>query len=197
MTEPQHFATFHQPHPTARRRALHAIAIFEAVKGLAALAAGLGFLSLLHHDMHQLAMALLWRFHLDPEMRYPALLLHYADLLAAINLRTLAPVALAYITVRLLEAYGLWKEKIWAEWLGALSGALYIPLEVAHLMHRSTLINAAVLLANILMVGFLAFQLWRRMHGKADAGVTGANCVVNNADGRARPSSPPSAPDSP
>ena len=163
MTDPLHFPALHQPHPTARRRALHVIAIFEAVKGLAALAAGIGLLGLLHHDIHGIAVALLWRFHLDPEMRYPALLLHYADLLNAINLRTLAPVAVAYITVRLLEAYGLWKEKIWAEWLGALSGALYIPLEIAHLMHRPTLINASVLLANILMVGFLTFQLWSRM----------------------------------
>jgi uncharacterized membrane protein (DUF2068 family) len=152
--------------PNAHRRALHAIALFEAVKGLAALAAGIGLLGLLHHDIHHLAVALLWRFHLDPALPYPAILLHYADLLSAIDLRTLAPVALAYIGVRFLEAWGLWRGKTWAEWLGALSGALYIPLEVAHLMHRTNLINAAVLLANVVIVGFLALQLWRRMHRK-------------------------------
>ncbi len=153
-----------QEHPDARRRALHAIALFEAIKGGVALAAGLGLLGLLHYDVRRLALALLWRFHLDPEMHYPELLLHYADLLNAIDLRTMAPVAIAYITVRWLEAYGLWKEKAWAEWLAALSGALYIPLEVAHLVHRPSLINAGVLLANIGVVGFMAFQLWRRRH---------------------------------
>lgn len=151
-------------HPDAHRRALHAIALFEAIKGLAALAAGLGLLGLLHYDVRRLALALLWRFHLDPEMHYPELLLHYADLLNGINLRTMAPVAIAYIAVRWLEAYGLWKEKAWAEWLAALSGALYIPLEVAHLVHRPGLINAGVLLANIGIVCFMAFQLWRRRH---------------------------------
>lgn len=151
-------------HPDARRRALHAIALFEAIKGGVALAAGLGLLGLLHYDVRRLALALLWRFHLDPEMHYPELLLHYADLLNAIDLRTMAPVAIAYITVRWLEAYGLWKEKAWAEWLAALSGALYIPLELAHLVHRPGLINAGVLLANIGVVGFMAFQLWRRRH---------------------------------
>ena len=159
-------APLHLPHPTARRRALRAIAVFEAVKGFAALAAGIGLLGLLHQDLHRLALALLWRFHLDPAEHYPTLLLHYADLLSALNLRTLAPLAVGYITVRLLEAWGLWWEKIWAEWLGALSGALYIPLEVAHLMHRTSWINATVLAANILMVAFLAFQLWRRIHKK-------------------------------
>ena len=57
--------------PAGRRRALRAIAIFEAAKGLAALAAGIGLLELLHHDIHRLALALLWRFHLDPAL--PAL----------------------------------------------------------------------------------------------------------------------------
>lgn len=150
---------------------LRAIAVFEAVKGLAALAASIGFLGLLHHNLHQVALALLWRFHLDPALQYPALLLHYADLLSVIDLRALAPVVIGYVTVRLAEAYGLWMEKAWAEWLGALSGALYIPLEIAHLMHSTTVASAAVLLGNIAMVGFLAFQLWqrRRRHGISPA----------------------------
>ena len=56
--------------PAGRRRALRAIAFFEAAKGLAALAAGIGLLELLHHDIHRLAAALLWRFHLDPANRW-------------------------------------------------------------------------------------------------------------------------------
>jgi uncharacterized membrane protein (DUF2068 family) len=149
-------------HPEARRGALHVIAVFEAFKGLAALAASVGVLSLLHQDLHQLALDLLWRFHLDTDQRYPALFLHYADLLGAINVSTVVPVAIAYITVRLAEAWGLWKEKAWAEWLGALSGAMYVPFEIAHLLHRTTLTAAAVLLGNIVMVLFLGFQLWNR-----------------------------------
>ena len=148
---------------------LRAIAVFEAVKGLAALAASIGFLGLLHHNLHQVALALLWRFHLDPALQYPALLLHYADLLSVMDLRSLAPVAIGYITVRLAEAWGLWLDKVWAEWLGALSGALYIPLEIAHLMHRTTVASAAVLLGNIAMVAFLAFQLWQRRRRGAGA----------------------------
>ena len=149
------------PHPDARRRALRAIAIFEAVKGFAALAAAIGLLRLLHHDVHQLALALLWRFHLDPQTHYPTLLLHYADLLSGLDVRSLAPVVTGYIGLRLLEAYGLWNEKTWAEWLAALSGAIYLPLEAGHLMHRATLINGAVLLANLLIVAFMVFQLIR------------------------------------
>ena len=168
MTESPITEALHKPHPEARRRALHAIALFEAIKGVAALLASIGVLGLLHRDngIRGLALALLWRFHLDPNTTYPALLLHYADLLSAIDLRSAAPVAAAYIGIRLAEAYGLWKEKTWAEWLAALSGALYIPLEVAHLVHRTSLINASVLTANVGIVCFMAFQLWRRIHGQ-------------------------------
>jgi uncharacterized membrane protein (DUF2068 family) len=152
----------HQDHPTARRRALHLIALYEALKGFAALIAALGLLSMLHKDLHQLALSLLLRFHLDSALPLPTAFVHYADKLAALKTSTLVPLAVGYVAIRLSEAWGLWKEKVWAEWLGALSGAIYIPFEIDHLVHRTTLINAGVLLANVLMVAFLAFQLWRR-----------------------------------
>ncbi|MEP6966222.1 MAG: DUF2127 domain-containing protein, partial [Polaromonas sp.] len=84
----------HPLHPTARQRALRAVALFELAKGIAALVAGIGLIDLLHHDLHQLVLALLWRFHLNALTPYPTLLLHYADLLSAIDLRTLAPLAI-------------------------------------------------------------------------------------------------------
>jgi uncharacterized membrane protein (DUF2068 family) len=141
---------------------MQAIAVFEASKGLAALAAAVGVLELLHQDVHQLALALLWRFHLAPDAHYPALLLRYADLLGHLDLRSAAPLALAYIALRWLEAYGLWRDRPWAQWLGVLSGALYVPLELAHLLHRPSLIHGGVLLANLALVAFLALQLRQR-----------------------------------
>ena len=148
---------------------MHLIALYEAIKGFAALAAALGWLGLMHQDLHQLAVSLLWRFHLDPGLPLPVIFLEYADKLATLKITTLLPVAVVYITIRLSEAWGLWKERAWAEWLGALSGAIYIPFEIAHLMHRTTLVNASVLLANVVMVAFLAFQLWNRKTTSAES----------------------------
>ena len=149
-------------HPIAKRRALRAIAVFEAIKGIAALAAIIGVLDLMHRDVRHLAMELIGRFGLDPDARYPSLLLHYADLLPGTNVRSLVLLALGYILVRLLEAYGLWNDRAWAEWLGALSGGLYIPFEIGHLMHRPSVISAVVLVGNVFVVSFLVFQLWGR-----------------------------------
>jgi uncharacterized membrane protein (DUF2068 family) len=147
---------------TANRRALHVIALFESIKGIAALAASIGLLRLAHHDVRQLAIALIGHFGLHAENRFPTLFLHYADVLADANLRNLVLLAWGYAAVRLFEAYGLWRDRAWAEWLAALSGALYVPLEVEHLQHRPTAINAGVLLANIVVVAYMAYRLWQR-----------------------------------
>ena len=149
-------------HPVAKRRTLRAIAMFEAIKGIAALAALVGVLDLMHREVRRLAIALIGHFGLNPSDRYPSILLHYADLLPDANVGLLVVLASGYILVRLLEAYGLWNDRAWGEWLGALSGGLYIPFEVGHLVHRPSAINAAVLAGNVFMVSFLAFQLWRR-----------------------------------
>ena len=148
--------------PATTRGALRTIAAFEAIKAVAALAAVVGIVDLMHHDVRRLAIALIGHFGLNPEAHYPSLLLHYADLLPGADLRLLVTLALGYIFVRLLEAYGLWNDRAWGEWLGALSGGLYIPFEMRHLAHHPSDINALVLAGNLFTVGFLVHRLWRR-----------------------------------
>ena len=144
------------------RKALHVIALFEGVTGIAAIAASLGLLGLLHRDLRQLAFALIGHFHLDPDARYPRMFLNYADLLANTNLQSLILFAWAYAAIRLAEGYGLWKDRAWAEWLAALSGAVYLPLEVRHLVHNLTLANVSVLLGNVAVVVYMILRLRRR-----------------------------------
>lgn len=164
MTRPAPAPIVHR-HPAAKRRALRAIALFEAAKGLAALIATVGLLNLMHRDVRQLAIELIGRFGLHPEGHYPSILLHYAGLLPGANVHLIVLAAVGYIAVRLAEAYGLWCDRAWAEWLGALSGGLYVPFELHHLLYRPSLTTAAVLAGNLLVVAVLGHQLWlRRRH---------------------------------
>ncbi len=144
----------------SQRSALHLIAIFEAIKGLAALAGLIGLLDLMHQDVRAMAMALIGRFGLDPEAHYPSLMLHYAELLPDANVHMLVMLAVAYIALRFAEATGLWLAKRWGEYLGALSGGIYIPFELIHWIHETSLVNAAVLVLNVVTVGYLARVLW-------------------------------------
>jgi uncharacterized membrane protein (DUF2068 family) len=153
-------------HPVVKRRALRTIAAFEAAKGATALAASLGLLSLLRHDLHQLAVTLISHFGLNPGGRYPSEVLHYADVLANTDVRSLVLLAAGYVVLRFCEAYGLWYQRTWGEWLGALSGALYVPFELRHLLHRPSLAAAVVLLINLLVVAYLALLAWRDRHSR-------------------------------
>ena len=146
----------------AQRGALHAIACLEAIKGVAASAVLIGVLDLLHHDVRALAMALIGRFGLDPQAHYPSVLLHYAELLPHADVQMLVVLGLAYIALRFVEAAGLWLGKAWGEYLGALSGGIYIPFEVIHLIHEPSLLNLGVVLLNGLIVGYLTHVLWQR-----------------------------------
>ena len=146
------------------RGALLTIAVFEAVKGVAAIAASLGLLSLAHKDVRRIAYALIGHFHLDPEAHYPQLLIETANWIATSNVYSILAVAVLYAVIRLVEAYGLWKDRAWAEWLAALSGSLYLPLEVNHLIAHTTTINACVLFGNLAVVIFMVFRLKKRRH---------------------------------
>lgn len=160
---PPSSATPASPHqPSVQRQALHGIALFEGLKGLAALTSGVGLIGLLHHDLRHLVLELVGHFGLDPAQHFPALLLHYVDVLNSTPLGTLELLLAAYVAIRLAEAYGLWRDKAWAEWLGVLSGGLYIPFELRHLWHQPTLVSAAIVGVNLTIVAFLALQLGRR-----------------------------------
>jgi uncharacterized membrane protein (DUF2068 family) len=142
--------------------AVRFIACFEALKGLAALAASVGLLSLVHHDVRALAYAFIGHFHLDPDAHYPRLLLNEASLLASSDLRQAVVLAWAYAAIRLLEGYGLWKDRAWAEWLATLSGSVYLPWELNHLVQHTTVINGIVLIGNFAVVAFMVVRLRRR-----------------------------------
>jgi uncharacterized membrane protein (DUF2068 family) len=164
--EAVHRAAMPPSPPAPIRRALRSIAAVEALKGFVALAAGLGLLGLVHRDLHHLAASLIGHIGLDPGDRYPAMLLRTVDVLRSANLRSILLAVTAYSSVRFLEAYGLWCNRTWGEWLGALSGALYVPFELRHLAYRPTVATAVVIALNIGVVGFLAWQIWRERRAR-------------------------------
>ena len=148
--------------PPNQSKALHAIALFEGVKGVASIIASFGLLTLAHHDVRAMALALIGHFHLDPDAHFPRILLDDAAILANANLSQAVLLAWAYAAIRLTEGYGLWKDRAWAEWLAAVSGAVYLPLELSHLLAHTTVINGMVLTGNIAVVAYMVVRLRRR-----------------------------------
>ncbi|MFT4100612.1 MAG: DUF2127 domain-containing protein [Burkholderiaceae bacterium] len=146
--------------------AVRLIAAFEALKGLLVLAAGFGLLHSLNHDLRHAAEQLIRHVHLDPDNHLSRLFLQRIDQLQHANLVGLFAAAIAYALLRFAEAAGLWFGKSWGEWLGALSGAIYLPIEIMHLVERPGLGVAAVFAFNAAVVFYLARRLWRRRAGE-------------------------------
>jgi uncharacterized membrane protein (DUF2068 family) len=148
------------------RKGVRVIAILEASKGILALAAGLGLLSLIHQDLALAVERFIWRMHLNPTAHYPKVLIKAAQNLDNYHLVMIAVLVLVYALVRFIEAYGLWWQRGWAEWFATLSGAIYIPIEVMELIKGFTWPRITALAINLLIVGYLSWVLWeskRRM----------------------------------
>lgn len=150
--------------------ALRSIALFEAVKGLLALAAACGVLSLRHTDLHAATDAFLLRHGIDPERRYTRLFIESVAKATNHHAGEIVALALAYGLIRLVEGYGLWQGKHWAEWFAVISAGIYLPLEFWHFVHRPTVLNIGVMALNILIIIYLTTFLNQQRRSRERAG---------------------------
>jgi uncharacterized membrane protein (DUF2068 family) len=142
---------------------LRLIALLEFSKGALTVLAGFGLLSLIHHDVQRIAEELVAHLHLNPASQYPRIFIDAASEINDGNLKLLALMAFGYACVRFTEAYGLWQDKVWAEWFGALSGSIYIPFELYELAKGMSTLKVITLLINVVIVGTLARRLRQRV----------------------------------
>ena len=144
----------------AQKTALRTVALFEAFKGALVLAAGCGLLALFHGDAQRFADALVGRLHLNPAKNTPRVFLQLLENISNSQLWLLAGFAAMYATLRFIEAYGLWRGRRWAEWLAALSGGIYVPVEIYELTRGVSWIKLAALLLNTAVVAYMCYMLW-------------------------------------
>jgi uncharacterized membrane protein (DUF2068 family) len=146
---------------------IRVIALFEAAKAALVLLAGFGCLTLLHRDVHDLAVRAIKHSHLNPAHHYPRIFIDAAARVTDTHLWVLAGLALAYAIIRGAEAVGLWYERRWAEWLALCSGLIYLPIEIYEISHGVNWIKIGAILVNVVIVLYMARKL-RRQHVKND-----------------------------
>ena len=149
--------------PPSLDAGVRAVAVYEGVKGVLVLAVASG-LTLLHKDLHDIAMRLVEHAHLDPAAKYPSVFLTAAANLQDTRVVLLATAAVGYVAIHLAEAYGLWHRRTWAELLAAGSAGIYLPFEAYELVQKATAVRATVLVANIAVVVLMLLALLRRQN---------------------------------
>ena len=85
--------------------------------------------------------------------------------MSANEVKVVAIGALAYGFLELVEGVGLWLDKLWAEYLTVIATSLLIPLEVYELVRKPSLLKAAGIVVNVLIVIYLAIRVRRRVTG--------------------------------
>jgi uncharacterized membrane protein (DUF2068 family) len=139
--------------------AVRAVAVFEAAKAALVLMAGVGLLSLVHHDVQAFAERLVRQSHLNPASHYPRIFLDAAGRVTDANLWLFAGGALLYAVVRGVEAYGLWHERRWAEWFALVAGGIYVPIEIYELVRHATWLKVVILATNLAVVAYMGWVL--------------------------------------
>jgi uncharacterized membrane protein (DUF2068 family) len=137
------------------------VALFEAAKGGVVILAGVGLLALIHRDVQAVAEEVVRHIHLNPAKHFPHIFLDTAAAVTDARLWAMAATALVYAVVRFVEAYGLWRQRVWAEWFGILSGSIYLPVEVYELIAKVTMVKMSILLVNLFVVGWLSWVRWQ------------------------------------
>jgi uncharacterized membrane protein (DUF2068 family) len=154
----RHLGDKFDPH-RHQRQMLRAVASFECTKGIFVVIMGLCALALVHKDVWLIAESLLALFHVNTDRRSAQLFLDFADSVTDARLWAAARIAFAYAALRFIEAYGLWKERTWAEWVALVSGSLLLPLEIRELLRGITLWRVVLFVGNILVVLYMLYVI--------------------------------------
>ena len=143
----------------SQRRVLRAVAAFEFLKGAFVILMGITALALVHKDLWLYAESLLALLHVSTDRKYATAFLDFADSITDARLWAAAEIAFAYAALRFTEAYGLWKQRTWAEWVAFVSGFLLLPLEVRELLRGITFLRCALLIGNLAVVTFMLYVI--------------------------------------
>ncbi|WP_108945907.1 DUF2127 domain-containing protein [Shewanella halifaxensis] len=136
-------------------RGLKAVALLEATKGLITVLVIFELHKLAGDNIQQVVEALIAHLHFNPANHLVQEVVSKAGEITAGNIQLVMFGASLYALIRFVEAYGLWHSLVWTEWFALLSGAIYLPFELYELFHKPNLLTAAVLLINLVVVGFM------------------------------------------
>lgn len=146
--------------PKGITRGLHIVAIFEAFKGVIVLAGGLGALSLLNRDLGLIAEKIVRYFLPNPDGHFAQVFISHASHVTNRQLLATAVIAVLYAATRFTEAYGLWKNRGWGEWMAVFGGMIYIPFEVHGVIRHAGPWHITLLASNVLIVLYVARVLY-------------------------------------
>jgi uncharacterized membrane protein (DUF2068 family) len=143
---------------------LYTIVAIKLGKALLLAALALGLFSLMDNDLPKDFERFVRAFKLNPEWQFCINLGKQLRSVTPSNLGWLSGGALLYSLLLFVEGTGLLFRAYWAVWLAIGETAFFIPIEVFDLVRHPTGVVEAVLLINLLIVGYLVRNRDRLFH---------------------------------
>ena len=149
-------------HDPGHIKGVRTVATVEFAKGILVVLAGLGVLSMRHRPLGGEAESLLEFFRVNAHHHhyFYGVFIALVHGLSDVRLWKIAVAAAVYVTLRFVEAYGLWYIRPWAEWMAIVSGAVYIPFEAIDFLRHSTWFRLLIIEVN---VGIVLYMLMLRL----------------------------------
>jgi uncharacterized membrane protein (DUF2068 family) len=141
-------------------KGVRTVATLEFIKGVVVVLAGLGIFSMRNKDIWGVTESFLEFFHVNPYHHYVGIFINLVYRLSDMHLWKIALMAAIYVTLRFVEAYGLWRIRPWAEWLAIASGSIYVPFEIEDLLRRPDYARFLIIVIN---VGIVLYMLMLRL----------------------------------
>ena len=139
------------------------IAAERIVRGVLLLIGGAYLLTHSGSDFGRLAYRFMRALELDPRRPFLHHLIQKLHRLHAGTVVISGIAAVGYGVLETVEGVGLWLERFWAEWLTVIATSLLIPLEVFELVRHPSVLKAAGIAVNLVIVAYLARRLRRRI----------------------------------
>jgi uncharacterized membrane protein (DUF2068 family) len=105
----------------------------------------------------------------DPHDLLANLLIRLLPEVSRRTLLALAGVAAGYLVLHVVEAFGLWRGRLWVEYLVLIETAAFLPYEAYEIARRFSWFKVIILAMNVTIVAFLAYRRLTQRNGATTA----------------------------
>lgn len=158
----------------SHRAGLRTVAFVEVAKGILAMIGAYVFITLIRRDVdfEEAAEHVLFFLHISPHHKLSQQILNAADKMSSTSIAMVVGIAVVYATLRFAEGYGLWRQRVWAEWLAIISGCAYLPFEIYKVIRHPNEFHWIVLGINVLVVLYIGWVRSEEVRAERRADVT-------------------------
>jgi uncharacterized membrane protein (DUF2068 family) len=135
------------------------IAVFKLLKAVLLIAVGVGALKLLHQDAADALDRWTAMLGFDPGNQYVDSALQKLANLTPSKIKGVGVGSFVYAGLFLIEGFGLWMVRRWAEWFTVIVTSSLVPVEIYEIHRHPRPVKILVLMINLAVVGYLVDRI--------------------------------------